>query len=148
MLRFDLGMILIATDEFSAGNKLGQGGFGSVYKGILPSGQEIAVKRLAGGSGQGDLEFKNEEMERFLFKSMSLIQVLITLYSVSLGTTNYEHKRWLLTWGVRCIIIEGVARGLLYLHEDSLLDQSLESLRHLQSLLYLTLLLQHQGPQT
>lgn len=32
MLRFDLGMILIATDEFSAGNKLGQGGFGSVYK--------------------------------------------------------------------------------------------------------------------
>ncbi|KAL0678343.1 hypothetical protein Bca4012_006324 [Brassica carinata] len=59
-----------------------------------------------------------------------------------------EHKRWLLTWDVRCRIIEGVARGLLYLHEDSLLDQSLKSLRHLQSLLYLTLLLQHQGPQT
>ncbi|CAE6136050.1 unnamed protein product [Arabidopsis arenosa] len=47
-LRFDLGMILVATDEFSPENKLGQGGFGSVYKGILPSGQEIAVKRLAG----------------------------------------------------------------------------------------------------
>ena len=79
------------------------------FHGILPSGQEIAVKRLAGGSGQGDLEFKNEvllltrlqhrkwlsflasvmkEMKRFLFMSMSLIQVLITLYSVSLGTTN------------------------------------------------------------
>ncbi|CAN7003719.1 unnamed protein product, partial [Brassica oleracea var. botrytis] len=104
MLRFDLGMILIATDEFSAGNKLGQGGFGSVYKGILPSRQEIAVKRLAGGSRQGDLEFKNEvllltrlqhrkwlsflasvmtEMKRFLFMSMSLIQVLITLYSMN-----------------------------------------------------------------
>lgn len=45
---------------FSDANKLGEGGFGFVYKGMLTNGQEIAVKRLARNSGKGDLEFKNE----------------------------------------------------------------------------------------
>ncbi|WRX29635.1 Serine-threonine/tyrosine-protein kinase [Theobroma cacao] len=49
-----------ATDNFSNNNKLGQGGFGPVYKGTLPEGQEIAVKRLSKSSGQGLEEFKNE----------------------------------------------------------------------------------------
>ncbi|XP_018466592.2 cysteine-rich receptor-like protein kinase 38 [Raphanus sativus] len=60
MLRFDLSMVLLATGDFSPENKIGQGGFGSVYKGILPSGQEIAVKRLTRGSEQGEVEFRNE----------------------------------------------------------------------------------------
>ncbi|XP_024932907.3 G-type lectin S-receptor-like serine/threonine-protein kinase RKS1 isoform X2 [Ziziphus jujuba] len=57
---FDLRTLITATDNFSTTNKLGQGGFGSVYKGQLISGQDIAVKRLSKYSGQGMEEFKNE----------------------------------------------------------------------------------------
>ncbi|KAF2305012.1 hypothetical protein GH714_001066 [Hevea brasiliensis] len=60
-LQFDFGVIEAATNKFSQDNKLGEGGFGVVYKGILPNGQEIAVKRLSLYSGQGLEEFKNEQ---------------------------------------------------------------------------------------
>ncbi|KAM6576924.1 hypothetical protein CsatB_028761 [Cannabis sativa] len=56
---FDLHTISIATNNFSENNKLGEGGFGPVYKGTLEGGQEIAVKRLLMCSGQGVNEFKN-----------------------------------------------------------------------------------------
>ncbi|RVW87102.1 Cysteine-rich receptor-like protein kinase 26 [Vitis vinifera] len=59
-LQFQFSTIRVATDNFSDANKLGEGGFGSVYKGRLSDGQEIAVKRLSAGSKQGELEFKNE----------------------------------------------------------------------------------------
>nr|XP_009796862.1 PREDICTED: G-type lectin S-receptor-like serine/threonine-protein kinase At4g03230 [Nicotiana sylvestris] len=55
-----LETILAATDNFSNAIKLGQGGFGPVYKGIFPGEKEIAVKRLSTHSGQGIDEFKNE----------------------------------------------------------------------------------------
>ncbi|KAF3777369.1 hypothetical protein EJ110_NYTH25711 [Nymphaea thermarum] len=58
--QIDLRNIQHATDNFSEENKLGEGGYGPVYKGKLPSGQEIAVKRLSGNSGQGAREFRNE----------------------------------------------------------------------------------------
>ncbi|KAK3183332.1 hypothetical protein Dsin_030618 [Dipteronia sinensis] len=57
---FPLSLALEATQHFSNENKLGEGGFGPVYKGILADGKEIAVKRLSKSSGQGLLEFKNE----------------------------------------------------------------------------------------
>ncbi|KAK8525697.1 hypothetical protein V6N13_090905 [Hibiscus sabdariffa] len=57
---FAFGTIVQATDTFSFNNKLGEGGFGPVYKGTLANGQEIAVKRLSKSSGQGLNEFKNE----------------------------------------------------------------------------------------
>ncbi|WJX31946.1 receptor protein-tyrosine kinase [Trifolium repens] len=57
---FDRATIFKATKNFSFDNKLGEGGFGSVYKGRLLNGQEIAVKRLLMSSGQGLKEFKNE----------------------------------------------------------------------------------------
>ncbi|CAH8360072.1 unnamed protein product [Eruca vesicaria subsp. sativa] len=60
LLRLDLATIRVATDDFSPGNQLGEGGFGVVYKGVLDSGEEIAVKRLSMKSGQGDNEFINE----------------------------------------------------------------------------------------
>ncbi|KAF0917171.1 hypothetical protein E2562_016967 [Oryza meyeriana var. granulata] len=57
---FSFSQIANSTNNFSAPNKLGEGGFGPVYKGNLPDGQDIAVKRLATNSGQGLVEFKNE----------------------------------------------------------------------------------------
>ncbi|GAY52997.1 hypothetical protein CUMW_146120 [Citrus unshiu] len=57
---FELATIANATDNFSINNKLGEGGFGPVYKGTLVDGQEIAVKRLSKISDQGLKELKNE----------------------------------------------------------------------------------------
>ncbi|KAL9457170.1 hypothetical protein AB3S75_006250 [Citrus x aurantiifolia] len=57
---FDFASIAKATDNFASYNKLGKCGFGPVYKGTLVEGQEIAVKRLSKGSGQGMEEFKTE----------------------------------------------------------------------------------------
>ncbi|GLT33586.1 hypothetical protein SLA2020_081600 [Shorea laevis] len=57
---FELAVISRATNDFSSHNKLGEGGFGPIYKGTLPDGKEIAVKRLSRSSGQGLVEFKNE----------------------------------------------------------------------------------------
>ncbi|PON52993.1 Mitogen-activated protein kinase kinase kinase [Parasponia andersonii] len=57
---FNFSIISIATDYFSLNNKLGEGGFGPVYRGRLEDGQEIAVKRLSMSSRQGPNEFKNE----------------------------------------------------------------------------------------
>ncbi|KAJ8567062.1 hypothetical protein K7X08_019270 [Anisodus acutangulus] len=57
---FDFATILNATNDFSLNNKLGEGGFGSVYRAVQKGGQEIAVKRLSRNSAQGTHEFKNE----------------------------------------------------------------------------------------
>ncbi|XP_022876530.1 G-type lectin S-receptor-like serine/threonine-protein kinase SD1-1 [Olea europaea var. sylvestris] len=57
---FDLSTVTNATENFSLTNMLGEGGFGIVYKGKLPTGQEIAVKRLSTNSGQGLQEFRSE----------------------------------------------------------------------------------------
>ncbi|KAK9229112.1 hypothetical protein WN944_022069 [Citrus x changshan-huyou] len=57
---FDFQTIVAATNNFSLINKIGEGGFGPVYKGKLPDGREVAMKRLSRNSGQGMVEFKNE----------------------------------------------------------------------------------------
>ncbi|KAG8363018.1 hypothetical protein BUALT_BualtUnG0013400 [Buddleja alternifolia] len=56
---FDWATIAAATNHFSSSNKVGCGGFNTVYKGVLPTGQVVAVKRLSTNSGQGLEEFKN-----------------------------------------------------------------------------------------
>ncbi|KAL1196355.1 Cysteine-rich receptor-like protein kinase 40 [Cardamine amara subsp. amara] len=133
MLRFDLGVVLMATNNFSSENTLGQGGFGTVYKGTLVNGNEIAVKRLTRGSGQGDIEFKNEVSLLTRLQHRNLVKLLgfciegdeeILVYEfVPNSSLDHfifdEEKRRLLTWEVRFRIIEGIARGLVYLHEDS-----------------------------
>ncbi|CAN1783591.1 G-type lectin S-receptor-like serine/threonine-protein kinase At4g03230 [Linum perenne] len=73
---FDLDCVLAATDFFSFHNKLGQGGFGPVYKGKFPGGQEIAVKRLSSASTQGLEEFKNEVILIAKLQHKNLVRLL------------------------------------------------------------------------
>ncbi|KAF2314002.1 hypothetical protein GH714_021424 [Hevea brasiliensis] len=106
-LHFDFSTIKAATDNFSEDNKLGQGGFGSVYKGMLPNGQEIAAKRLSGYSDQGEEEFKNEILLVAKLQHRNLVSLIDEIRGAQLN------------WEMRYKIINGIARGILYLHEDS-----------------------------
>ncbi|XP_029126515.1 cysteine-rich receptor-like protein kinase 10 [Cajanus cajan] len=132
-LRFDFSTIEAATNKFSDANKLGQGGFGDVYKGLLPSGQEVAVKRLSKNSGQGGVEFKNEVEVVAKLQHRNLVRLLgfclegeekILIYEFvankSLDYILFDHeKQRSLDWTRRYKIIGGIARGIQYLHEDS-----------------------------
>nr|POE97011.1 g-type lectin s-receptor-like serine/threonine-protein kinase rks1 [Quercus suber] len=73
---FDLRTIIAATDNFSIANKLGQGGFGPVYKGLLQNGMEIAVKRLSKCSGQGIEQFKMESALIAKLQHRNLVRIL------------------------------------------------------------------------
>ncbi|KAK3431903.1 hypothetical protein EUGRSUZ_E03028 [Eucalyptus grandis] len=75
-LQFDWDTLLAATNNFSQENKLGRGGFGEVYQGRLPNGQEIAVKRLSQSSGQGIQEFKNEIVLVAKLQHRNLVRLL------------------------------------------------------------------------
>ncbi|WJX87340.1 hypothetical protein P8452_69545 [Trifolium repens] len=122
-----------ATNYFSLSYKLGEGGFGPVYKGTLPDGTEIAVKRLAHTSDQGSEEFKNEVIFIAKLQHRNLVKLLgcciedgekILVYeympnsSLDFHLFN-EEKSKQLDWTLRLSIINGIARGLLYLHQDS-----------------------------
>ncbi|XP_015574240.2 G-type lectin S-receptor-like serine/threonine-protein kinase At1g11410 isoform X1 [Ricinus communis] len=130
---FDLSAIATATSNFSDDNKLGEGGFGSVYKGLLHGGKEIAVKRLSRYSGQGTEEFKNEVALIAKLQHRNLVRMigycvqepekmLIYEYLPNKSLDSFifdEAKRSLLDWSIRHSIICGIARGILYLHQDS-----------------------------
>ncbi|XVE51182.1 hypothetical protein DITRI_Ditri02bG0018900 [Diplodiscus trichospermus] len=132
-LQYDFNTISAATNNFSNENKLGQGGFGAVYKGILESGEFIAVKRLSTDSGQGDLEFKNEVQLVAKLQHRNLVRLLgfclernerLLIYEFlpneSLDKFLFDPvKCAYVDWERRHKIIGGIARGLLYLHEDS-----------------------------
>ncbi|KAI3510341.1 hypothetical protein L1887_17263 [Cichorium endivia] len=75
-LQFELRAIEEATNNFSMHNKIGEGGFGGVYKGVLPNGRQIAVKRLSKGSVQGALEFKNEVVLLAKLQHRNLVRLL------------------------------------------------------------------------
>ncbi|PWA73721.1 cysteine-rich RLK (RECEPTOR-like protein kinase) 26 [Artemisia annua] len=75
-LQYNFSLVKVATNDFSEENKLGEGGFGAVYKGKLEDGREIAVKRLARDSGQGDLEFKNEVLLVAKLQHRNLVRLL------------------------------------------------------------------------
>ncbi|KAJ9671843.1 hypothetical protein PVL29_025507 [Vitis rotundifolia] len=130
---FDLAALLSATNNFSSDNKLGEGGFGPVYKGILQEGQEIAIKRLSKNSRQGLNEFKNEVESIAKLQHRNLVKLLgccihgnerMLIYEFmpnkSLDFFIFDQMRSVvLDWPKRFVIINGVARGLLYLHQDS-----------------------------
>ncbi|KAH9651083.1 Receptor-like serine/threonine-protein kinase SD1-7 [Citrus sinensis] len=155
---FSLASVAAATENFSMQCKLGEGGFGPVYKvellipqmslvkycwcktltifrmqGRLLNGQEVAVKRLSSQSGQGLEEFKNEMMLIAKLQHRNLVKllgccveqgekILILEYmpNKSLDVFLFDPtKKRLLGWQARVTIIEGIAQGLLYLHQYS-----------------------------
>ncbi|KAG4922308.1 hypothetical protein JHK82_051277 [Glycine max] len=132
-LQFNLPTIVAATNNFSYENKIGKGGFGEVYKGILSDGRPIAVKRLSRTSKQGVEEFKNEVLLIAKLQHRNLVtfigfcleeqeKILIYEYvpNKSLDYFLFDTKlEKVLTWSERYKIIEGIARGILYLHEYS-----------------------------
>ncbi|XP_023903217.2 cysteine-rich receptor-like protein kinase 44 [Quercus suber] len=132
-LQLGFGTIKVATYDFSDANKLGQGGFGVVYKGKLSNGQVIAVKRLSKNSIQGDLKFKNEVLLVAKLQHRNLVRLLgfclegierLLIYEFvpngSLDNFIFDPIKCVqLDWARRYKIIGGIARGLLYLHEDS-----------------------------
>ncbi|KAF8119066.1 hypothetical protein N665_0001s0122 [Sinapis alba] len=129
----DFEAIAFATNNFSNTNKLGQGGFGIVYKGRLLDGKEIAVKRLSKMSLQGTNEFKNEVRLIARLQHINLVRLLgccvdkgekmlIYEYLENLSLDSHlfdKSRRSNLNWQLRFDIANGIARGLLYLHQDS-----------------------------
>ncbi|KAI9096027.1 hypothetical protein K1719_026174 [Acacia pycnantha] len=132
-LQFSLATIEASTNKFSHENSLGRGGFGQVFKGVLPNGQEIAVKRLSKSSGQGATEFKNEVLLIARLQHRNLVALLGFCVEEQEKLLVYEYvpnrsldyflfgsqNTRVLDWMERSKIIGGVARGILYLHEDS-----------------------------
>ncbi|KAF8029031.1 hypothetical protein BT93_E1644 [Corymbia citriodora subsp. variegata] len=131
LMRLDI--IRTATGNFSNECKLGEGGFGSVYRGTLADGKEIAVKRLSRTSGQGLIELKNEVILIARLQHRNLVRLLGCCLEEEEKLLIYEYLpnksldiflfdsiigRYL-NWKMRMNIACGVARGLLYLHEDS-----------------------------
>ncbi|ESQ27789.1 hypothetical protein EUTSA_v10018652mg [Eutrema salsugineum] len=130
---FDLQELETATDLFSEKNRLGHGGFGPVYKGLMPSGEEVAVKKLAVNSRQGSREFTNEVKLLLRIQHKNLVSLLGCCFHGPEKMLVYEYlpnrsldyflfdkiNPGLLDWYSRWRIIIGVARGLLYLHEEA-----------------------------
>ncbi|KAJ8567958.1 hypothetical protein K7X08_020680 [Anisodus acutangulus] len=132
---FTLRQIKAATKNFDPENKIGEGGFGSVYKGLLSDGTVIAVKQLSAKSKQGTREFLNE------IGMISAVQHpnLVKLYGCCIQGNQlllvYEYMenncvsralfgkgpicKMKLDWPTRKKICLGIARGLAYLHEES-----------------------------
>ncbi|XP_048557373.1 cysteine-rich receptor-like protein kinase 10 [Triticum urartu] len=125
--------ISTATNNFSNNNMIGRGSFGVVYKGIFGGGKEAAVKRLSKISRQAADEFKNEVILVTKLKHKNLVQLLAYcahedekllvyeyLHNKSLDAFLFDTtRRSILDWPTRFKVIKGLARGLLYLHEDS-----------------------------
>ncbi|XP_057764771.1 G-type lectin S-receptor-like serine/threonine-protein kinase At1g11330 isoform X1 [Salvia miltiorrhiza] len=129
---FKFETVANATNNFFEDSKLGKGGFGSVYKGELVDGREIAVKRLSQASTQGMQEFMNELVLISKLQHRNLVRLIgccienkekMLIYEYmpnkSLDFYLFDHSQQILDWRKRFNVIQGICRGLLYLHRDS-----------------------------
>ncbi|KAF5780753.1 putative protein kinase RLK-Pelle-DLSV family [Helianthus annuus] len=131
---FTLRQIKAATNNFDVANKIGEGGFGSVYKGVLPDGTLIAVKQLSSASKQGNREFLNElgvisalqhphlvKLYGCCIEGSQLLLAYEYMENNSLARALFGPKEWKLEldWPTRYRICIGIAKGLAFLHEES-----------------------------
>ncbi|KAL6633895.1 hypothetical protein ACP70R_026566 [Stipagrostis hirtigluma subsp. patula] len=130
--RFSYRDLFHATNGFCDERLLGIGGFGRVYKGVLPvSRLEVAVKKVSHESRQGMKEFIAEVVTIGRLRHRNLVQLLgycrrqgelLLVYDYmpngSLDKFLHDHNRPVLSWSQRFRIIRGVASSILYLHED------------------------------
>eukprot|EP00250_Pteridium_aquilinum_P009726 c18890_g1_i1 orf=7-1896(-) len=132
---YTLDEIKAATGNFAMGNLLGCGGFGSVYKGILTNGTEIAVKKFKNCTVTGDDEFFHEVEVISSVKHRNLVALRgccvdkldptghqrIIVYDYMENGSLYDHlfsKNTLLDWPRRQNIALGIVKGLAYLHQE------------------------------
>ncbi|KAK9166214.1 hypothetical protein Scep_001405 [Stephania cephalantha] len=131
--RFTYKELVSATNNFSDDGKLGQGGFGGVYKGILNAGtfnESVAVKRISRGSSQGKKEYVSEVTVISRLRHRNLVKLIGWSHENGEFLLVYEYmpngsldthlfgQQSLLTWAVRYKIALGLASALLYLHEE------------------------------
>ncbi|KAI8001625.1 putative LRR receptor-like serine/threonine-protein kinase [Camellia lanceoleosa] len=131
---FNARQIKAATQNFSPAMRLGEGGFGSVYKGVLLNGTAIAVKQLSSKSRQGIREFVNEVGTISALQHPNLVKLLgccaednqlLLVYefmennSLAHALFGSDEVRSRLNWPTRVQICLGIAKGLTFLHEES-----------------------------
>ncbi|KAI5680352.1 hypothetical protein M9H77_01579 [Catharanthus roseus] len=134
LIKFTLDEIKMSTNNFSRDNIIGRGGYGNVYKGVLPDGSEVALKRFKNCSAAGDASFTHEVEVIASIRHVNLV----ALRGYCVATTSFEgHQRIIvcdlikngslyehlfgtsenkLSWPIRQKIALGTAKGLAYLH--------------------------------
>ncbi|KAK1581645.1 hypothetical protein Q3G72_007674 [Acer saccharum] len=129
---FSYSVLKTATEDFSHANKLGEGGFGPVYKGKLSDERAISVKQLSVASHQGKSQFVAEIVAISAVWHHNLVKlygccvegskrllVYEYLENNSLDQALFGERSMNFNWSTRYDICLGVARGLAYLHEES-----------------------------
>ncbi|THG10783.1 hypothetical protein TEA_010691 [Camellia sinensis var. sinensis] len=129
--KFSYGELIRATNYFAEEQKLGEGGFGGIYRGFLrESNLHVAVKRISKESKQGIKEYLSKVKIISRLRHRNLVQLLgwchekrefLLVYEVmEYGSLDYHlfKKKSFLTWAIRYKIAKGLASALLYLHEE------------------------------